>query len=123
LLEDDFSIILKKSLKSWNSCRFDDLRRSIVKESIRYLEYLEILDELETEKQDFIKRKLCFLFDILLDEIKINNHYQINIIPIINKAKDKFTRYNILFIIGFFNVADCIGFSKYVFNKVKKLLN
>jgi len=73
LLEDDFSIILKKSLKSWNSCRFDDLRRSIVKESIRYLEYLEILDELETEKQDFIKRKLCFLFDILLDEIKINN--------------------------------------------------
>ena len=70
IIEDDFSIILKKSLKGWNSCKYDDLRRSLMKEILRYLEYVEILDNLENEKQDFIKRKMCLLFDLILDEIR-----------------------------------------------------
>lgn len=55
----------------------------------------------------------------VLEEYKYNNNL-LYINKIINDTKKKFTIYNILFSIGFFYIADCIGFSRHIINECKK---
>lgn len=78
---------------------------------------------------------MCFFKSVIVDTWKMSNEYEIIeeytydytekkdkifIDNIIDKTKQKFTHYNILFFIGIFCVADCIGFSRYIINKCKK---
>lgn len=92
-----YNIILKK----WANNSIEEYRNILLKETVKYVSYNDIFDEISKDKGDFIKKNILIMLDIILGIAK-NNFKQPEIPNVVNSElinflSDKF-EYDIYFI-------------------------
>lgn len=66
---DDFTRIVKKTIKKATDNSFNSFRDNIMLETMTFINYEELLDDVDDDKAKYIKKAICYLNDIILDKI------------------------------------------------------
>lgn len=96
-----FKKIYKIISKKWTNNSIEEYRDILLKETIKYVSYNDIFEEISKDKGDFIKKNILIMLDIILSIAK--NNFKQPEIPnvvdseLINFLSDKF-EYDIYFI-------------------------
>jgi hypothetical protein len=68
---DDYVKIIKKTLRQCDDNKFETFRHNILTETIKFIDYEDILEDVDDEKVKYIKKNVCYFIDLVLDEIDI----------------------------------------------------
>ena len=68
---DSYKKILNRAMKKWNDNKNKTFIDNIIAETMLYIEYEEILDDIEIEKAEYIKKHICNFNNTINDKIKI----------------------------------------------------
>ena len=68
---DSYKKIINRVMKKWNDNKNKTFIDNIISETMIYLEYEEILDDIEIEKAEYIKKHICNFNNTINDKIKI----------------------------------------------------
>jgi hypothetical protein len=68
---DDYVKIVKKTLRNCTDNKFKTFRHNIMIETIKFIDYEDILEDVDEERVKYIKKSVCYFIDLILDEINI----------------------------------------------------
>jgi len=97
---DDYVKIVKKALKNCNDNKFGTFRHNIMIETIKFIDYEDILEDVDEERVKYIKKNVCYFIDLVLDDININEPQVPDIVTpeIILSASKTFDNCDIYFV-------------------------
>jgi hypothetical protein len=97
---DDYVKIVKKALKNCTDNKFKTFRHNIMVETIKFIDYEDILEDVDEDKVKYIKKNVCYFIDLVLDDIKIEEPQIPDIVTfeIINLASKFFDNCDIYFV-------------------------
>jgi hypothetical protein len=68
---DDYTKIMKKVMRNCKDNKFETFRKNIIDETIKFIDYEDILEDVEDERINYIKKSVCYFIDLVLDDINI----------------------------------------------------
>ena len=68
---NNYEKIVNKVLKKWDDFSYETFKTNIMLETIKFIEYNDILEEIEEAKLKYIKENICYLNEIIIDNIKV----------------------------------------------------
>jgi hypothetical protein len=97
---DDYVKIVKKALRNCTDNKFKTFRHNIMIETIKFIDYEDILEDVDEDKVKYIKKNVCYFIDLVLDDIKIEEPQIPDIVTfeIINLASKFFDNCDIYFV-------------------------
>jgi len=96
---EDYKKILKKTLKNSDN-NFESFRHNVMVETMKFIDYEDILEDVEEDKVKYIKKNVCYFLDIALDDINIEEPQVPDVVSsqIIKLASKNFENCDIYFI-------------------------
>jgi hypothetical protein len=97
---DDYVKIVKKAVKNCTDNKFETFRHNIMVETIKFIDYEDILEDVDEERVKYIKKNVCYFIDLVLDGININEPQVPDIVTpeIILSASKTFDNCDIYFV-------------------------
>jgi hypothetical protein len=68
---DDYVKIVKKTIRNCNDNKFQTFRNNLIDETIKFIDYEDILEDVDDEKINYINKNVCYFIDLVLDDINI----------------------------------------------------
>jgi len=67
---DDYKKILKKTLRNCDN-NFDSFRHNLMVETMKFIDYEDMLEDVEEDRLKYIKKNICYFLDLVLDDIDV----------------------------------------------------
>ena len=68
---DDYVKIVKKAVRNCTDNKFETFRNNVMIETIKFIDYEDVLEDIDEERVKYIKKSVCYFIDLVLDDINI----------------------------------------------------
>jgi hypothetical protein len=97
---DDYVKIVKKAVRNCTDNKFETFRHNVMIETIKFIDYEDVLEDIDEERVKYIKKSVCYFIDLVLDDINLEEPQIPDVVTpeIINSASKSFDNCDIYFI-------------------------
>lgn len=68
---NNFEKIINKVIKKWEDYVYVTFRKDIMIETIKFIDYIDTLEDIEAEKIIYIKKYICYLIDLIMTDVNL----------------------------------------------------